>query len=207
MRYILFLLIAMLQMPLSARGGKADNLLDKVVAGIRASSPLKMDYSYNVFDDDGELVQADKGYIYIDDCRYALMMDNMKVWCDGTTQWSYMKDIDEIYITEADSEEAQNLSPLYIMEHYRKDCDASLTDNGDKSLVTLKIDDEENDIERVELYVSKKETQLVAMLIYMPGQGHIEVLLDGYTPNCGVGDDAFVCPEDDFSSAEIIDMR
>ena len=45
------------------------------------------------------------------------------------------------------------------------------------------------------------------MLILMPGQGSVEVSLDGYVARCGAGDDVFVCPVDDFSTAEVIDMR
>lgn len=206
MKRIVLSLLSFLPLAVMAQND-ASALLDRIVEGMKADAALQQNYIYTVYDEADAVVYSDKGVLKLENECYALDMENLKVWCDGTTQWSYMKDIDEIYITEADSEEAQNLSPLYIMEHYRKDCDASLTDKGDKSLVILKIDDEENDIERVELYISKKETQLVAMLIYMPGQGYIEVLLDGYTPNCGVGDDAFVCPEDDFLSAEVIDMR
>lgn len=209
MRYILFLLVAMLQMPLLAQGGnsEADALLDKVVAGIKAAAPVQMDYTYTVYDDESQLVQADKGVIFIDNDRYALLMEFMKVWCDGSTQWSYMREINEIYVTEASSDEAQNLSPLYVMEYYREGYEASMADKGDRVAVKLQAADSEADVESVELFITKESDMLVAMSIYMPSQGRIEVELDGYTPHCGVGSDAFVCPEADFPDTEIIDMR
>ena len=45
------------------------------------------------------------------------------------------------------------------------------------------------------------------MVIAMPGQGSVEVALDGYVAKCGVGDDVFKCPLEQFTTSEIIDMR
>ena len=107
----------LLLFPLFAMAQKdAAVVLDNVVAAIKADAALQMDYTYTIFDEEGAVVYSDNGTMKLDNERYALDMDNMKIWCDGKTQWSYMKDIDEVYITAAGSDEAQNLSPLYIME-------------------------------------------------------------------------------------------
>ena len=206
-KYILLLLAVMFQLPVIAQNVDADALLDKVAANIKADSPVRMDYSYMVCDDDGELLQSDKGVIYIDNSRYALLMQDMKVWCDGATQWSYMREIDEIYITDASSDEAQNLSPLYIVECYRDGYGASLLDKGSAWMVELKAADDEADVEKVELLITKNDNRLVQMLVYMPGQGCIDVELDGYVPACGAGIQTFECPLEEFAGVEVIDMR
>ena len=98
MRYILFLFFAMLQLPLLAQKASVDAniVLDKALASIKADLPVQMGYDYEVLGDDNELLQSDKGVIYIDNNRYALLMQDMKVWCDGETQWSYMREVDEV---------------------------------------------------------------------------------------------------------------
>jgi hypothetical protein len=65
----------------------------------------------------------------------------------------------------------------------------------------------DGDAECVELYILEDGYRLSAMVISMPGQGGISVELDGYVAKCGVDDDIFTCPVDEFSEAEIIDMR
>ena len=209
MRYILFLLVAMLQMPLLAQGGnnETDALLDKVVAGIKAAAPVQMDYTYTVYDDESQLVQADKGVIFIDNDRYALLMEFMKVWCDGKVQWSYMKDIDEVYITGADSEEAQNLSPLYIMEKYRENYSMALVDKGASAMVVLTSKESEEEIERLELVIDKETARLQSLFIYMSAQGKVEVFLNNYVAKCSFGRKEYECPVNAFPTAEIIDMR
>lgn len=208
MRYTLFLLLAMFQLPLFAQEAAVDAsaVLDKALAGLKKSLPVRMDYDYEVFDVDGEQLQSDKGIIYIDNNRYALLMQDMKVWCDGEVQWSYMREVDEIYVTDADSDEAQNLSPLYVMEYYREGYSASAVSEGGTVAVTLKSMSG-GDVESVRLFIRESDYRLVSMVISMPGQGSVLVKLDGYVANCGVGDKVFKCPVDEFAGCEIIDMR
>ena len=208
MRYTLFLLLAMFQLPLFAQEAAVDAsaVLDKALAGLKKSLPVRMDYDYEVFDVDGEQLQSDKGIIYIDNNRYALLMQDMKVWCDGEVQWSYMREVDEIYVTDADSDEAQNLSPLYVMEYYREGYSASAVSEGGTVAVTLKSMSG-GDVESVQLFIRESDYRLVSMVISMPGQGSVLVKLDGYVANCGVGDKVFKCPVDEFAGCEIIDMR
>ncbi|MBO5864619.1 MAG: hypothetical protein J6Q73_01010 [Bacteroidaceae bacterium] len=209
MRYILFLLFAMFQLPLFSQKAAVDAnvVLDKALASLKLDLPVRMDYDYEVFDDGNEPLQGDKGIIYIDNNRYALLMQDMKVWCDGKTQWSYMREIDEVYVTDADSDEAQNLSPLYVMEHYREGYSASAVSEGGVVAVTLKAMGKNSEVDSVQLLIRERGYRLVSMNISMAGQGSVLVELDGYVAKCGVRDDAFVCPLDDYESAEVIDMR
>ncbi len=209
MRNLFFVFLAMLQLPLFAQNEEvdADIVLDKALASIKADLPVRMDYDYKVFDDNTELLLNDKGIIYIDDNRYALLMQDMKVWCDGETQWSYMREINEVYITDAAADEAQNLSPLFVMEHYREGFSRSAVSKDGFTAVMLKAMNEDSDVECVLLLISEENYRLVSMIISMPGQGAVEIDLDGYVAKCGVDDDVFTCPLDDFREAEVIDMR
>ena len=207
MRILLFLVLAMLQLPLFAQSAdEANVVLDKALAALKADAPVCMDYTYRVVDEDGELLQDDKGVIYVDGGRYALLMQDMKVWCDGKVQWSYMREVDEVYVTDAASDEAQGLSPVFIMEHYRAGRAVSLVYKGDVAVVELRsLTDVAAEV--VKLHIRKGDNRLVAMSIDVPGQGGVEVLFDGYTAKCGADSDVFVCPLDEFSTAEVIDMR
>ena len=209
MRYILFLLLAMFQLPLFSQKAVVDAnaVLDRALAGLKKDLPVRMDYDYEVYDGDGEVLQRDKGIIYMDNNRYALLMQDMKVWCDGATQWSYMREVDEVYVTDADSDEAQNLSPLYIMQYYREGFSASAVSKGGVVTVTLQSMDGDSDVESVQLMILESDYRLASMIVSMPGQGSVLVKLDGYVAKCGVEDDVYRCPVDAFAGCEIIDMR
>lgn len=186
---------------------RVEAFLDKAVEKLKADAAVQMNYNYKVYDDEGALTYDDKGVMVLDNDCYSLLMENMKVWCDGSTQWSYMKDIDEVYITEAGSEEAQNLSPIYIMEKYRNSYSLSLKKKGDVSVVTLEARDSEEEVTKVELFIDNGSYLLGRMNIYMEEQGRVEVFLDNYVAKCSFGSDTYTCPVGDFPTAEVIDMR
>ena len=202
----MFFLLLFLPFFASAQVYDADKLLDKAVEAMKKDSPLQMDYSYTVYDETGDEVLEDKGVMRLDGNRYSVVMDKMGVWCDGKTQWSYMLEIDEIYITGASSDEAQNLSPLFIMENYSKGSSKTAVLQDGMAVLTLQSM-QDNTIEKVELYVDSEAARLKAMNVFMPGQGHIEIMLDKYQIKCNFADDVYRCPVEEYSTAEVVDMR
>lgn len=206
MKYINLFLLLLLPFVGFSQQLDADALLDKVVETMKNDAPLQMDYSYTVYDDDGTVLLKDKGVMRLEGNRYSLVMDKMGVWCDGETQWSYMLDIDEVYITDAASDEAQNLSPLFIIENYRKGCSKKAEMQNGMLLVTLQSVDG-GEIEKVLLGVDAEDNRLKTMTIFMAGQGYIDVLLDKYQINCIFASDVYKCPIEELGASDIIDMR
>ena len=184
----------------------AVEFLDKAVAAMKADAAVQMDYSSTVYDENGKAVQTDKGVMRLDGNRYSLLMDEMKVWCNGKVQWSYMSSVNEIYITDAASDEAQNMSPLYIMEKFRDGFAASMEKKGNATDIVLESAGGDDNINKVLLRFGNGG-RLELMCIYMAGQGRIEVLLDEYTAHCSFPDSVYECPVEDFPSAEVVDMR
>ena len=206
MKYINLFLLLLLPFVVFSQQLDADALLDKVVETMKNDAPLQMDYSYTVYDDDGTVLLKDKGVMRLEGNRYSLVMDKMGVWCDGETQWSYMFDIDEVYITDAASDEAQNLSPLFIIENYRKGCSKKAEMQNGMLLVTLQSVDG-GEIEKVLLGVDAEDNRLKTMTIFMDGQGYIDVLLDKYQINCIFASDVYKCPIEELDASDLIDMR
>ena len=184
----------------------ADAVLDKAVAVMNADAPLQMDYSYTVYDEDNSVVVKDNGIMRLDGERYSVVMDKMGVWCDGETQWSYMLEIDEIYITDSSSGEAQNLSPLYIMENYRKGCTKDVKLHDDNLFVTLHAP-AGSEFEKVVLCIDALSYRLESMKVFTPNQGYIEIILDKYQIKCNFASDVYKCPVEEYETAEIVDMR
>ena len=206
MRKLLILLLPLFSLVAVAQNA-ADTYIADVLSAMKSDAALQMDYSYKVYDDNGKVLVADKGIMRLDGNRYSLLMDNMKVWCDGTTQWSYMSEINEIYITSALSDEAQNLSPLYMMENYKERFTAKMVENTQCVDVVFTALDPESGVDKVELRFGNKDKRLQMMVIYMPGNGRTEVILDGYTAHCKFVASVYECPVGDFKGAEVVDMR
>ena len=206
MRRILYVLLLMSPFMLSAQDN-ASAFLDKAVAKLKADAAVHMDYGYAVYDEDGKLVLEDTGVIRIDGNWYSLLMDNMKVWCDGNTQWSYMRDVNEIYVTSAASEEAQNLSPLNMMEKFRKVSSPAIKIENGKVVVTLSNGSGEAEINKVVLRFDGSSNRLEGMSIYMTNAGRVEIELSNYAAKCKFAESSYVCPVSNFPGVEVVDMR
>ena len=185
----------------------AEAFLDRAVKAMKDDSAVQMDYTYTVYDENGKVVQADKGILRLNGNSYSLLMDDMKVWCNGKVQWSYMSEINEIYITDASSPEAQNLSPLYIMEMYRAGYSAAMNSTNGRTEVTLETSLPDNNINKVKLQFDASTLRLESMFISLAGQGYIEVALDAYTAHCTFPAGVYECPLKDYPTAEVVDMR
>lgn len=203
----IFLLLLLLPVALSAQVMDADSFVDRVVSVLKNDAIVEMSYSYKVYDDAGKMLQSDKGTMILDGERYVLMMEDMKLWCDGKTQWSYMESVDEIYVTDANSDAAQNLSPLYIMETCCNGYASSLKLDGDIAVVTLVAQGDDGIVDEVEFSADAKKCMLRSMKISLSGQGHIIVDLDNYKANCEFDKTAFECPVKEYPTAVVVDMR
>lgn len=205
MKNIISLLLMLLPLFGSAQVLNAEALLDKVISTMKTDLPLQMEYSYVVYDGDEE-IDRDKGVMKLEGCRYSLLMNKMAVWCNGETQWSYMHEVNEIYISDASSDEAQNLSPLFIMENYRNECAKKAElQNGDLVITLQAMSD--SDVEKVVLFIDANRNRLKSLDVLISGQGNLKIVLDKYQVKCNFASNVYECPVKDYSTAEIIDMR
>lgn len=208
MKKILYFLL-FVPFVLSAQNNSADALafIESAVAAIKADAAVQMNYSYKVYDEEKTLLQADNGVMKLDGNRYALLMNDMKVWCNGVAQWSYMADINEIYITDAGSAEAQNFSPLAIMEMYTQGYNLSMELQGGVVSVVLEAASAEPEVASVELLFNRSNNRLTTMFISLRGMGHIAVELTNYLAKCNFPASDYECPLSSFPAAEVVDMR
>lgn len=202
------ILVLLLIFPLAVVAqGDAAAFIEKAVAKLKSDAAVHMDYGYAVYDEGGRLLQEDTGIIRIDGNCYSLLMDNMKVWCDGKTQWSYMRDVNEIYITSATSEEAQNLSPLNMMERFCKISSPVMKSENGKVVVALSNGSGEAEINKVVLRFDGNSYRLEGMSIYMTNAGRVEIELSNYAAKCKFAESSYVCPVSNFPGVEVVDMR
>lgn len=207
MRKAVFLFLSLLSVTAFSQQMDAVAFINKVMDTLKADAVVELSYDYKLYDDEGVELQGDKGVMMLDGMRYVLLMEDMKVWCDGKSQWSYMESVDEIYITDAASDEAQNMSPLFIMESCRDGYASSVAFDGGDAVVTLVAQDAEGVVEKVEFVADSSRCTLKSMKVFLAGQGYIVVGLNGYKANCKVDDGVFECPVRDFKSAVVVDMR
>lgn len=188
----------------------ARNILDRAVAAIKSDAGVRLDFTITLYDLSGDEQFRDKGVLKIDGGRYALLSDQMKLWCDGETQWSYIASNNEIYISEPNADDARTFSPVHIMELYKEGYKSSV----DKKLstaksyaVTLVANARGLEIEKVTLLLNKQTVQPEKLEVSYENGTSASIEISSYKAKCKFSTKEFRCREKDFRGVEFVDMR
>lgn len=188
----------------------ARKILDKAVATIKADAGVKMDFLITLYDASGEELYGDNGVLKIDGQKYALLSDQMKLWCDGETQWSYLTSNNEVYVSEPNAEDARAFSPVHIMELYKEGYKSSI----DKKLSTAKLDavtlvanSRGVEIKNVTILLNKQTAQPERLKVVYENGTSACIEVNSYKAKCKFSTKEFRCREKDFRGVEFVDMR
>ncbi|MGP1476814.1 MAG: LolA-like putative outer membrane lipoprotein chaperone [Phocaeicola sp.] len=88
---------------------KAMEILDKTAQNIKNAGGISVTFS-----------GSQNGSILLEGEKFYLNNGNVESWFDGKTQWSYMKDNEEVNISNPTSEELQNINPYALLSFYKQ---------------------------------------------------------------------------------------
>lgn len=199
------ILMMLATLPVSAQGA-AEVWLNK------ATEKLQNKGSEIVFRINEEGMRI-SGKLLMDGPRFIYDAENMKIWYDGTTQWTMQMGggYNELYINTPSLEEQQIINPYLLLTTYKEHFTA--TDGGEQNhngklthLVKLKANDESQEPSDINIYIANDGT-LSSLEIVAP-DGHlfkieIRSMRNGLTFPKGT----FTYQEKEYPADEVIDMR
>ncbi len=188
----------------------ARKILDKAVATIKADAGVRMDFTITLHDLTGDEQYSDKGVLKIDGDKYALLSDRMKLWCDGETQWSYIAENKEIYISEPNADDARTFSPVHIMELYKEGYKSSPDKNlstAKSDAVTLVANARGYEIKKVTILLNKLTAHPEKLQVFYDNGTSASIEINSYKAKCKFSTKEFRCREKDFRGVEFVDMR
>lgn len=194
----------------AAQKGEAEKLLDKAVSVIKSDSGVQMNFSITLLDSSGDDMFKDDGVLKIAGERFTLLTDEMKLWCDGETQWSYISQNNEIYISEPNADDARAFSPLHIMELYKSGFKSEIDKASSKpyaDAVVLTSAARGNEIKKVSILLDKRINLPNSMVVEYENGTSAKIVVNTYKQGCKFSVKEFRCREKDFRGAEVVDMR
>lgn len=181
------------------KGQTAKKVLDKAAATITMKQGVKADFKMT-----GSMGSA-KGTIVIKGKKFHATTAQASIWFDGKTQWTYMKNNDEVNITTPNEAQLQAINPYNFINLYKKGYEATVNSNGSSHVVHLTATSAERKIKELFVTVDKK-TYHPTQVKLLQGKKwtvfDISNLKKESTP-----DAAFRFNAKDFPHAEVIDLR
>ena len=183
--------------PLQAQ--TATNVLDKAATTITMKEGVKADFKMS-----GSMGST-SGTIVIKGKKFHATTPQASVWFDGKTQWTYMKDNDEVNVSNPNESQLQAINPYNFINLYKKGYKATLNSSGNSHVVHLTASSADRKIKELFITVDKKTYQPTQVKLL---QGKKWTIFDiTNLKKQATADAEFRFNAKDFPHAEIIDLR
>ena len=186
--------------------GAADIWLQKASAMLQQKG---VEIAFRINDEDFRV----SGKLLMHENSYLFDTSNMKIWFDGTTQWTLQTDGDysELYISNPAIEDQQSINPYLLLKNYQKNFAA--TDGGDKTIngqflhkVVLTAKNSQQELAGLNVYF-KENGELAAMTLIFPDEREVKVGVRSLRNGLTFPKGTFTYSEKEYPADEVIDMR
>ena len=182
-----------------AHAQSAIKVLDKAASTIALKDGVKADFKMT-----GGMGSA-SGTIVIKGKKFHATTPQATIWFDGKTQWTYLKDNDEVSVTTPNESQLQAINPYNFLNLYKKGYDATLNSSGNSHVVHLTATSSERKIKAIFITVDKKTNYPTQVKML---QGKKWTIFDiSNLKKQNIPDSQFKFNSKDFPKAEIIDLR
>ena len=177
----------------------AKNVLDKAAANITVKSGVQADFKMT-----GSMGNT-SGTIAIKGKKFHATTPQAIVWFDGKTQWTYMKNNDEVNVTTPTESQLQALNPYNFINLYKNGYDYTLNKSGKDYVVHLTASSKDKKIRELFITINKSSYQPSQVKLL---QGTKWTIFDiSNLKKQNISDSQFRFNTKDFPQAEVIDLR
>ena len=177
----------------------AKSVLDKAAANITVKSGVQVKFKVT-----GSMGNT-SGTIAIKGRKFHATTPQAIVWFDGKTQWTYMKNNDEVNVTTPTESQLQAINPYNFINLYKNGYDATLNSSGKDYVVHLTASTKDKKIRELFITVNKSSNTPTQVKLLQGTKWTIFDISD--LKKQSVPDSQFRFNAKDFPQAEIIDLR
>lgn len=198
MKKICFLITVML-LSVATYAQTAKSVLDKAAATVTVKEGVKANFKMTASN------RTTSGTLLLKGRKFHATTPVATIWFDGKTQWTYLKNNDEVNVSNPTEAQLQAINPYNFINLYKKGYNATLNKSGKDYVVHLTATDKSKKIQ--ELFVSVNKTNYHPTQVKLL-QGKKWTVFDiSDLKRQNIPDSLFQFNSKDFPNAEIIDLR
>ncbi|MBC7921093.1 MAG: outer membrane lipoprotein carrier protein LolA [Ferruginibacter sp.] len=205
---------AQTQLSLKSAGGndaKAEEILEAMSERYQAVPAYKTSFTYTLESSATGAKESYPGELTVKGGKYRLKMGGQEIINNGTTVWTYMKESNEVNISDYEPEEDE-IAPNKIFTVYKKGYKSVFTEeNKEKGVVYEVVDlipeNRNNQVFKIRLTVSKKDKSIKSMQVFEKNGNRSLYTITKFVPDVAVDDKLFAFDKSQYKDVEIIDLR
>jgi outer membrane lipoprotein-sorting protein len=191
---------------------KAKKILDKVSATTRSYNSISANFVFTLENTQENISDSHKGAILIAGDKYKVTLMNVDTYFNGTTIWTYLKEVGEVNISEPDPMDEETLNPANIFSIYEKGfryifAGETQLDGKTVEVVDLFPENRDKPYSRIKLFVAK-ESGNIAKITQLGKDGNNYIIdIKDLKPNVTCNDSMFVFKTESYPDVDVIDLR
>lgn len=197
-KFILIALVTFFTMGTSAQTAK--EILDKTATVVGRKGGASANFSLT-----SPKYGSANGTIAIKGNKFNARTAQAIVWFDGTNQWTYMKNTNEVNISKPNQAKQMSMNPYTFINIYKSGYNMDLKVQGGKYVVHLVAQNQKRSIAEMYIYITPK-TYIPSQVKMRQGTTWSNIYISGFKAK-SLSNNTFVFNSKDFPQAEIIDLR
>jgi outer membrane lipoprotein-sorting protein len=183
----------------TANAQSAKSVLDKAAASVTVASGVKANFRMTT------TTGNTSGTIAIKGKKFYATTPQAKIWFDGKTQWTYLKNNDEVNVSNPTEAQLQAINPYNFINLYKNGYTYTMNTAGTNYVIHLTSNSADRKIKELFITVNKKSYKPMQVKML---QGKKWTTFDITSiKKEKIADSQFRFNSKDFPKAEIIDLR
>lgn len=206
-----------------AQDARAKEILDKVSAKTKTFTYIYADFVFSTENAELDIDESNAGVIKINGGKYNLKMKGLKgsdqendyileVFCNESLLWNYMKDGNQVTISDLEEEGNELMDPSSIFTIYERGFKSEYVGedkvNG-KAVYQINLfpDSDEYEVEKIEVFVDKANYVISAATLYGTDGNQYRIVVNKFDTSRTFPDSDFEFNESNYEDVEVIDFR
>lgn len=208
-----FAQILLPQNVIAQNDAKAKGLLDSVTKNVNSLKTIKANFSLSLNSANGKIKQQKVGTFMLKGSKYKISLTGQEIICDGKTVWTYIKETNEVQISNYNPNE-QTISPnklitnFYDKEYKYKYTGVKKAANG-KSYESVELvpNNTKKQFKNVVLLVDKTKNMISGGNITEANGNKYTYTISNFVSNSNIDDHNFSFDTKAHKGVEVIDLR
>lgn len=185
-----------------------ERLINNLIQSLN-SSAIRTNFTLKFSEKNDLNSQQISGRLLLKGQQFYLDMNEMQVWFDGKTQWTYLPQSNEVSITEPSEEELGEINPVALLIAFRSKSNlrAGRSRNTQNHLVEFTPKSNRETFTKVEVEFAKASGNLVSIRMENRDGSRQEISLSNYQRNVAVQPENFTFDRSKFRNVIINDLR
>ena len=190
--------LLMLLFAVASYGQTATSVLDKTAKVVSHKSGVQASFTIN-----SKQYGSTSGSIDIKGRKFHTTTHEAVVWFDGKTQWTYVKQNDEVNVNTPTAADLQAINPYNFIYMYKQGYTATMTTSGNSYVVTLK--GKGKSISELVITINK-QTYVPSQIRMLQNKQWTTIKVSNFK-TANLSDGIFRFNPKSYPNAEIIDLR